>query len=306
MLVSVIMNGHNAAEYVESAIYSVLSQTYDEFELIFYDNCSYDDTQAIVRSFEDKRVKYYKSDRFLPLGEARNNAIGQSAGELIAFLDTDDLWLPTKLERQVPIFSDPNIGIVISDTIFLNNDRDVRQPFRFSKPPTGNVFSALIKNYFISLETAVVRKSALGSLDHMFDTRFQVLEEYDLFVRLSYFWELGYVDEVLGKWRMHSKSWTWTKGDLFLEERIIFVEKLKQSIPNFNRSNYPSEYKSLQRALDWDMARKYWKSGDNKSCRKLLSKYKFNSMKWFAAYLLSFLPFAIFQFVLKKFGRIAA
>lgn len=306
MFVSVIMNGHNAAEYVESAIKSVLCQTYDNLELIFYDNCSCDDTASIVGSFKDKRVKYYKSERFLSLGEARNNAIGHSTGELIAFLDTDDLWLPTKLELQVPIFSDVNIGIVISDTIFFNSDRDVRQPFRFSKPPTGQVFRALIKNYFISLETAVVRKSALDSLDHLFDSRFQVIEEYDLFVRLSYFWELGYVDEVLGKWRMHPESWTWSKADLFLEERIIFVDKLKNSIPNFNQSNYPSEIRSLQRALDWDMARKYWKSRDNKNCRKLLSKYKYDSTKWFAAYLLSFLPFTIFQYILKKVGRIAA
>lgn len=305
MLVSVIMNGHNAERYVAEAIETVLAQSYEKFELVFFDNCSSDATGEIVKQFKDSRIKYIRSESFLTLGEARNLAISSSAGDLIAFLDTDDLWLPTKLELQVPVFSDPNIGIVISDTLFFNDDRDVRQPFKYKKPPTGKVFRYLLQNYFISLETAVVRRSALQSLDHMFDPRFQVIEEYDLFVRLSYEWELGYVDEVLGKWRMHSASWTWSKSEFFLKERIIFMDKLYEVIPSFNSLSYPHEIRCLERKVDWDTARLHWKKGEHKKTRALMSQYKFDSAKWFAVYSLCFLPFSFFQAISSKIGRIA-
>ena len=83
-LVSVIMNCHNSQQYLDESIKSVLSQTYTNWELIFWDNKSTDNSAKIIKSFKDKRIKYYLSKRFTSLGEARNLAISYSKGEYIA------------------------------------------------------------------------------------------------------------------------------------------------------------------------------------------------------------------------------
>jgi len=302
-MVSVIMNGHNAEEYLKEAVDSVLGQTYSDFEIVFFDNCSTDSTKKIIKSYLDPRIRYFHSSDFLSLGEARNQAIRNSKGDLIAFLDCDDLWFPKKLELQVPVFENEKVGIVISDTIFFDSIKDRRQLFK-KKPPTGRVFRNLLLNYFISMETAVVRKSALESLDHWFDPSFNVIEEYDLFLRIAYDHDLEFVDSVLAKWRIHDSSWTWSKSDLFSQERIILFNKLKDIIPDFSETNYRDEFRVFQRSIDWDVARLHWKKKENQKARLLLATYKYDGVKWFAVWIFSYFSYNFFKSIAKITGKI--
>ena len=100
-LVSIIMNCYNGELYLKKALESVLSQTYTNWELIFWDNQSQDKSEKIFKTYKDKRFKFYKSSDHTVLYEARNKAIQKSSGELIAFLDVDDFWLSSKLEKQI-------------------------------------------------------------------------------------------------------------------------------------------------------------------------------------------------------------
>ena len=102
--VSVIMNCYNGAKYLRAAIESVLTQSYADWELVFWDNQSTDESANIVRSYADPRVKYFYAPVHTLLYEARNCAIQKSNGELLAFLDVDDTWLPAKLERDGTTF----------------------------------------------------------------------------------------------------------------------------------------------------------------------------------------------------------
>ena len=108
-LVSVIMNCYNGEEFLSEAINSVLSQTYDNWELIFWDNLSSDKSKEIFSNFKDDRLKYKLSDKHTNLSEARIKAINASQGDLIAFLDVDDFWKEDKLEKQVSLFDDQTI-----------------------------------------------------------------------------------------------------------------------------------------------------------------------------------------------------
>jgi glycosyltransferase involved in cell wall biosynthesis len=297
------MNAYNAEEYISESIQGVLNQTYDQWEIILWDNNSEDKTAQIVNSYEDKRIRYFLSDTFAGLGKARNLAIEKSNGKFIAFLDCDDLWLPTKLEKQIPLFQDPEVGLVFSDTIFFNKEGSEKQSYAKKKPPRGYVFSQLFSEYFISLETAIVRKEALYSLDHLFDERFQVVEEFDLFVRLSLSWKLDYVDEVLAKWRVHESSWTWSREELFPKEKRIMLEKYKASINHFEQE-YKEEIVFFERSCTLDEVLLLWEGGKKKEARARLRPYLSYGPKWILLYFLIFFSKKLYNFLQKVRGNV--
>lgn len=101
-LVSVIMPSYNTAEYISESIASVRKQTYTDWELIIVDDCSADNTDEIVKPFlSDKRIKYIKNETNSGAAVSRNRALREAKGKWIAFLDSDDLWHPEKLEKQI-------------------------------------------------------------------------------------------------------------------------------------------------------------------------------------------------------------
>jgi len=100
-LVSIIMPTYNCGRFIRESIGSVLAQTYQEWELIIVDDLSTDDTDAIVRSYEDKRIRYMRNESNMGAALTRNRALCAAKGRYIAFLDADDIWTPDKLEKQI-------------------------------------------------------------------------------------------------------------------------------------------------------------------------------------------------------------
>ena len=298
-LVSVIMNCHNSDKYLEESINSVLVQTYKNWELIFWDNNSTDHSRKIVETFKDKRIKYFFNNEYTSLGQARNLAIENSTGLFIGFLDCDDLWMPRKLELQIPKFNDPKVGIVISNSIFFNSNKKEKILYK-KNPKEGYVFKDLLEAYYISLETAMIRKSELQKLNEWFDNRFEVIEEFDLFVRLAKECKLAYVNQILGKWRVHQSSWTWKRKDLFPKETRMFIDKMNKIYPETNtiyKKNIEKLYFNIvcqEFIIAWGK-----KKLDNK--RKDLKKIIFKSKKAFLLYIFSFLmPYYLFDYLNSK------
>ena len=145
-LVSIIMNCFNGEKYLEKSLNSIVSQKYKNWELIFWDNQSTDNSKKIFQSFSNSNFKYFLSKKHTTLYEARNLACKKAQGEYIAFLDCDDLWMPSKLLQQIPEFNQKDIGIVISDTIFFNEKGQQKQLYKKRKPFEGHVFKELLKN----------------------------------------------------------------------------------------------------------------------------------------------------------------
>ena len=207
-LVSVIMNCYNGEEYLRQAIESVLAQTYANWEMIFWDNQSTDGSASILRSYADCRVKYFYAPTHTLLYEARNFAVEKASGEFLAFLDVDDWWLPDKLERQIPLFSDPQVGIVCAK-YWVQSERKAK---RWVSPkrsmPTGWVLRDLLRLYFVGLLTLIIRRSALISLDRAFDSRFHIMGDTDLVIRLAVHWKLDCVQEPLAVYRLHANNET--------------------------------------------------------------------------------------------------
>ena len=247
-LVSILMNCYNGEKYLQEAIDSVLAQTYKNWELIFWDNQSTDQSAYILKSYNDPRLKYFLATEHTDLGSGRDKAFKYLKGEFIAMLDADDIWLPKKLEKQVPLFEDQEIGIVISDTFFFN-EKTEKALYGKTLPLTGSVFEKLITNYFVSSETIVFRMSTALKLPRAFDPDFNFISDFDLVVRLSRISKMAFCQDVLAKWRVHGESHTWKYPLTFVEEKerwIIrqiaedpsFSEKYKKQIKIFNSTNF--------------------------------------------------------------------
>ncbi|MBZ0220832.1 MAG: glycosyltransferase [Candidatus Methylomirabilis sp.] len=287
--VSVIMNCLNGAKYLRASIESVYAQTCKDWEIVFWDNASTDGSGEIARGY-DRRLRYFRSTETIPLGRARNMSLQEARGELIAFLDCDDLWMPEKLEKQVPLFDrNPRTGLVFSDTFFFNDNGETRRLYANSRPPRGMVFKRLLTDYFLSLETVVIRKSALDGLSEWFDERLEVNEEADLFIRIAYWWEADCVHEPLAKWRVHAGSLTWQKKERFAIESQLMLDKYIGLFPGL-REEAAGEVESMRRRISKQRFMNAWEKGDG-SGRSMLKPYLGKDPKALALYMASFLPY---------------
>lgn len=187
-LVSVIMPAYNAENYIGEAIQSVLSQTYDYWELIVVDDGSRDRTPEIVRHWAslDPRIKYFAQPNGGP-GKARNLGIQHARGNLVAFLDADDLWLPTRLEAQVGILTVTGADLVFTDGyMFIGNDwSDETQSFgtitgRFEG---REMLPLLFESNRIPMLSVLMRRTVLQEACPFLEDRY--CEDYDLWLRLA-------------------------------------------------------------------------------------------------------------------------
>lgn len=290
-IVSVIMNCLNCAKYLREAINSVFTQTYTDWEIIFWDNASTDNSEEIAKSYGEK-VRYFRSDKTYPLGKARNLAMEKARGKYIAFLDCDDIWMPEKLERQLPLFyKNSEIGLVFSNFFLVKDNGDfIKEGFRRDLPPRGYVFRELLIRNFVILSTATIRKDCLERTG-LFDPRYNLSEEYDLFLRIARLYHFDYILEPLARYRVHEESWGQKYRDKMREETISIFQGLLNK-----EGTEPSDIHSAYLVLHIDkffMDIKQLKICDSfqelSRGIRLLSRYGLNSfnlpsiLRWFAS-----------------------
>jgi glycosyltransferase involved in cell wall biosynthesis len=284
--VSVIINCLNGEKYLRKAIDSVYAQTYPYWEIIFWDNASTDRSGEVARTY-DERLRYFRGKETVPLGAARNLAIQQATGEFFAFLDSDDLWMREKLEKQMPLFEDPEVGLVFSDSILFNNEGDKQLLYSGRRYYTGNCFSKLLTDYFLDIETVIIRRSALNEQKIWFEPSFNLSEEADLFTRIAYKWKLAMVNEPLAKWRVHADSWTWKKNYLAAEERSAALLKYHEIFPDF-ANRFSKEIGIFEAQTAISKAKNLWKAGKSQAARRSLTSYIFRNKKAFILFFITF------------------
>ena len=260
-LVSVIVNVHNGSELIRQAIDSIYQQTYSNFEIVVYDNAS-TDVEALQEALSgyDHRLVSYRSERFMELGEARNEAIKKSQGEFISFLDSDDVMLPQKLEKELLRFKG-EVALVYSNSIFFWED-DGRESILYkTPPPEGNIFRDLLTNYCISLETVMFRRTALDEDERWwFPKDYSMCEEAELFTRLAYKYPFAYVDEPLAKYRIHQKNWSHTRLELFVKDSEDMLKRFAEYIPDFYEE-YAPEITIFEGNILFQKAADEWERG---------------------------------------------
>lgn len=300
-VVSVIMNCRNSAAYLREAINSVFDQTFSSWEIIFWDNGSTDGSPKIAQSFTDARMRYFKAEEPTPLGEARNLAIAKARGRYIAFLDCDDLWAPTKLEKQVALLDKkPDVGLVCTDTMIFSGRKfapgswgTIRRMFTVAAPHRGMVFRELMTAGWIAMSSAVIRRTALDSLEEWFDPAFNVAEEADLFYRIAHDWELDYIQETLTGWRVHDGNNTFARISEFGDETRRILQKHERLYPRY-ATEYPDIVALLSRRAAFQSAVGLWRDGNGAQARREIAGYP-QTLKFQAFWLVSWLPGSLFN-----------
>ena len=226
-LVSVQMNCHNCEKFLREALDSVYSQTYKNWEIIFWDNASTDNSKKIVKSYDEK-IKYFYNNNKSILGEARHQASKHLSGDLIAFLDCDDRWFPEKLSKQIEYFKKKkNLGIVYTKTKVISSLKKT-DSFVYNQEKdelSGDIYEELLKENFITYSSAMVDKQKFFKVGG-FPRNYQHSTDHFIFLELSKSFEAIGINEILSEYRVHENNLSLKYNILGIKEVITSLEKL--------------------------------------------------------------------------------
>ena len=196
--VSIIIPTYNREHLLGRAIQSILNQTYQDFELIIVDDGSTDNTEKLVRKFNSERIKYIRHGENKGPSTARNTGIKSAKGDYIAFQDSDDEWMPEKLEKQIGAFevAPPEVGIVYTGWYAVINNKKRYLPPAGVNPKDGDLFSTLLRRSLLGTPAALIKRECFERAG-MFDERFPPAEDWELFLRMSKFYQFKYINEPL-------------------------------------------------------------------------------------------------------------
>ena len=199
--ISIVIPAYNRADLLPQALESVFAQTYQNFEVIVSDDGSTDNTEAVIRQFGD-RVTYLKNNHSGLPSVARNTALNQANGKYIAFLDSDDLWLPDKLKIQVDVLeNNPRVGLVCSNAFLIDADGEEQSDQLYQIPGkgrSGSVFLDLLKDNFVITSSVILRRDTLEKAGIFSEAKeLQVGEDYALWLNIALDWQVEYLENPL-------------------------------------------------------------------------------------------------------------
>jgi teichuronic acid biosynthesis glycosyltransferase TuaG len=238
-LVSVLMPTYNGEAFVRESIESVLAQTYDRVELLVVDDCSSDATAEIVAEYaarEPGRVRLSrKQDRAGPC-RRRNDALEMAQGTLIAWLDQDDVWLPTKTERQVAVFeAEQDVGLVYTGYEAFDSATSESIPWRDESIEVDGypLRGLFVEGCFIASLTTMFRREVLTRRKlRLRDTDFSFGDDYFLWLVLALDWRVVRIDETLARYRRHSENESTRVGETnYHLARVGLLEEFLESFP---------------------------------------------------------------------------
>jgi glycosyltransferase involved in cell wall biosynthesis len=221
--VSVILPTYNRARLLLRSLGSVLAQTYSDLEVIVVDDGSDDDTAALVKDSGDARVRYVRLEMRSGAAWARNVGIGHARSRYLAFQDSDDEWLPTKLDRQMRAFeSQPDIALVYSDMYRVLADGRMF----YHRSPTIvrgcliNPETRYWQTYMLGTQCVVIKRECLEQVG-LFDQTLPSFEDLDLFLRLAEHYDFAHVHEPLVKYHENAGLSTDRRAELGARRRLV-------------------------------------------------------------------------------------
>jgi glycosyltransferase involved in cell wall biosynthesis len=267
--VSVIITCYNYGRYLDTCLSSVIAQTYKDYEIVVIDDGSTDNTQDVIEPYLSMPNLRYIRQANAGQACAKNTGTRNSSGRFVAFLDADDAWEPSKLAKQMVLFSNDSIGVVFSRFRFMDEHDNVLDEIKVSDkyllPRKGKVADYFIFDNFVPFSSSVVRRECLircGS----FDESLRMGIDWDLWLRISTEYEFDFVNEPLMMYRLgHSGQMSKNLEERFrCSDRIVhnFLDKYKDLFsPQIIKRAYTYAYycRGIHfRKIDWSMSDRYF------------------------------------------------
>jgi len=246
--ISVIMPVFNREHLVRPALESVLAQSYKPCQIIVVDDGSTDGTAAILGDFSPEVTVLRQSNQG-PY-PARNLALKHASGDYLAFIDSDDLWTPRKLEKQVSILDQhPQVGLVFSNgELLYARPATSAQPnafFEIHLPARGSVFSALVKTNFIPQSSVLVRRKCFDEAGPFFEI--PLAADYHKWLQIALRYDFEYIDEMLIRYRVHPGNISRDRAKKYRALNAVYAHLLASTADEsarriLNRRILQSEY----------------------------------------------------------------
>lgn len=278
---SVCIPTYNGASYLAEAITSVLAQTWTDFELIIVDDCSTDATEAIVKSFADPRIKFYRNQTRLGLVGNWNRCLELASGQYSCIFHQDDVMMPENLAEKVNLLDhNPTVGMVYSEVLQIGPAEELIRAGWPVKPPPDQIGvhsglkffkTQLLGPNTVSCPGVVARKACYEKLGG-FDPRLPFTADWEMWLRLALFYDIAYLAQPLIKYRWHDSNETLNfLGIKDLEHsykaKMLVLEKYPEAAPGMPELKLKVIKMYKQRALDhvlhhhrrgeYDQARQY-------------------------------------------------
>lgn len=243
--ISVVIPTYNRANLINRALDSVIKQTYENLQIIIVDNASTDSTEQVVRSINDKRIRFIRHEINKGPAASRNTGLNNSSGDFIAFLDSDDEWLPQKLEKQIKVFQSQKdtIGLVFTNGFNHAQKRD----FITEKIDSGIFYDPKKDNYYplrrlISPPSSWLLPTQVTRQIGYFEESMYTWDDGDYLARVAYRYPLYFLNEKLVIWHTSEIHLNVMNADLitgkeiFLKRNMEFLKKDKDYLFRFYRA----------------------------------------------------------------------
>lgn len=283
--ISIIVNCRNGEKFLKESLDSIFVQDFDNFEVIFFDNLSNDNSKQIASKYDD-RLKIINSSKSLSLGEARLSALNEISGDLFCFLDTDDKMLPNRLKIQSKeLIKSKSLWSFGSYRKIDENGKTIKTVLL--KPESKDIFESLLLRYSVNFQSLMFKKEVFDVIDPFFNPALTFSPDYNLVMKLSLIESPLIIKTPLIEYRIHKESLT-SNSKKIAEEYKITLEELRTIIdPN---SFYQISINVALKKYHWYRALEHVKQGRIKEARKELIFTNFFSYKYFLFYLLLWLP----------------
>lgn len=194
-VVSVVIPTYERDDILPRALDSVLEQTFADLEVLVVDDNSQDDTSEIIDSYSDNRLEYIRHSENLGANAARNTGIRAASGDYIAFLDDDDMWLESKIERQLEEYQslDSSFGLVYTGRRIIDDETIIEE---FIPTKSGDIFRYLLRRNVIPSETPMIRAECFEKVG-MFDIEFRSCQDWDMWLRIARSYKVSFVPKIL-------------------------------------------------------------------------------------------------------------
>tara|TARA_B100001093_G_C26745455_1_gene978638 strand:+ start:429 stop:1343 length:915 start_codon:yes stop_codon:yes gene_type:complete len=281
--VSIIMNCYNGERYLKNAIESIYKQSFQDWEIIFWDNCSTDSSAKIAKSY-DNRLKYFIAPKKSILGEARYLAVSKCNSKYICFLDCDDEYLPDKLLLQYRMMESNNYALSCSQETLINDEgKNMITPK--IKIKSGYIFDKLLQQYQIGFQSVMIRRSVLENEKLSFKPFFTNFMDYDLFMRIASKHEIGVIRNPLIRHRITKDSLTSKAYERVSIENKITLDDIFRDNPEL-KNKYKNEIKIAYEKLEYYDSIYLISINDYKKAKDKLKLIIFKKIKYFLLYIL--------------------